>query len=254
MPKIEVYRYNNIVIPVAESAKKVGYQCSKTQQLFATRSAFIKHLKARRRSIHTKIQAKRRTDTRNARYKEFQSCQNFNEIIHWIETNSDYFIDQLKYLYHIPDELVGLHQIEILEMSMRYSGCVSNSHSCPESGTRNWGGSETFKDGSPKPNGYPGFQGRIKYRCYLKELPENIKLPKYYESPYFRVFRGSKNIINTGFGGGDGNNNASFDIKVFLDDVPGFKATIAEELLISTTDAQASSCLNINYRKEKLNE
>ena len=247
MPKIEVYKYNDVVIPVAKSAKKVGYQCSKTQQLFATRSAFIKHLKARRNSIHTKIQAKRRADTRNARYKEFQSCQNFIEIIHWIEANSDYFIDQLKHLNHIPDELVGLHQIEILEMSMRYSGCVSNSHSCPESGVTNWGGRNLFKDGSLKPNGYPGFQGRIKYRCYL---PENIKLPKYYESPYFSVFRGPKTIINTGTGSGGGNNTASFDIKVFLDDIPGVKSTIAEELLMSTTDIQSGSCLNIDYRKK----
>ena len=60
------------------------------------------------------------------------------------------YVDYWLQLNKIDNEIVGFH------WDMRYSSCVSNSHSHPHNGVRNWGGQ---KEGAPR--GYPGFDGRV---------------------------------------------------------------------------------------------
>lgn len=53
------------------------------------------------------------------------------------------------------------NKVEGLSFKLSWSNSVSNSHCCPRNGVRNWGGKETYSDGTAKPRGYPGWHGRI---------------------------------------------------------------------------------------------
>ena len=99
---------------------------------------------------------------------------------------------------------------------------LSNSHSCPKGGVQNWGGRGTFADGTPKPNGYPGWGLRLS-----GSLKRNKKLMSSY--PYSGLF----NItgIYTGTGGG-GNADFGYDAKIWAAEWPGAASALAFAKLV----------------------
>ena len=84
-------------------------------------------------------------------------------------------------LSHLRHEITKISNAQVLGLAfdMSWHESVSNTHSAPRGGVTNWGGRETFSDGSPKPTGYPGWSGRVWVRysghrrngCYLGSDP-----------------------------------------------------------------------------------
>lgn len=101
------------------------------------------------------------------------------------------------------------------ERSPVFSDVTSNSHSCPDDGEENW----CSRDSSI-PGGYPGWSGHV--NGSLKRPPK-----KDYSYPYGQFL----NLvgIKTGSGGG-GNENWSYDFKLFLSDWPGLQVEYKEIL------------------------
>lgn len=92
--------------------------------------------------------------------------------------------------------------LEFTKINMHWEDWVSNSHSCPHNGVTNWGLKDVFEDGTPKPTGYPGWCGHIKW---LVEWPKEFD-GIYLGSKLFSrgVFRTGRQRANTGSGGGSG--------------------------------------------------
>lgn len=91
-----------------------------------------------------------------------------------------------------------------------FQDVLSNSHSCPDNGVEN------FMGDKDKPRGYPGWQTYI-----AGTLKRNKKNSGSY--PYSSLL--NMVGIKTGSGGG-GNENWSYDAKVFLADWPGFQVEV----------------------------
>lgn len=104
---------------------------------------------------------------------------------------------------------------QFIEFRFKFSYLASNSHSAPIGGVTNWG-----RD-ADRPQGYPGFVGRVSY------LVNCGKFTNIY--PGGDAFTGTR--IHTGSGGGrfHGDWQAfEYDATLFLQDWPGLAASYAE--------------------------
>lgn len=92
--------------------------------------------------------------------------------------------------------------LEFTKTNMRWGNWISNSHSCPHNGVTNWGYKEVFDDSTPKPAGYPGWEGHVEW---LVEWPAEFD-GIYLGSRLFNsgVFRTGRQRAHTGSGGGGG--------------------------------------------------
>jgi len=88
-----------------------------------------------------------------------------------------------------------------------FSESVSNSHVCTDKGVTNFGGEAGL------PRGYPGWE---------IDISGTLKRPKKLMGSYPYSMALNLAGIKTGSGGG-GNENWSYDAKIFLDDWPGLK-------------------------------
>lgn len=91
---------------------------------------------------------------------------------------------------------------------VRFEDNLSNSHTCPHNGVTNWCAREKYL-----PSGYPGWHGYLK-GTLVRGKSNNMNYP--YSYALNRVG------IKTGSGGG-GNENFSYDFKLFLADWPGLE-------------------------------
>jgi hypothetical protein len=106
--------------------------------------------------------------------------------------------------------------VTILGLKLSYSDLISNSHDCPHNGITNWDRKKLLQDGSPAPQGYPGFSGRIQF--------QTSNDPVGFSSD---IFKGTR--IRTGGGGGGGRNIYTFGVSFFLDDWPAIAERINEQ-------------------------
>lgn len=105
-----------------------------------------------------------------------------------------------------------------IELTGTYSKLVSNSHSCPKNGVRNW-----CNEHKNLPTGYPGYSGRIEGR-----LDRSIKDRNRYPYSDFLHFIG----INTLSGGG-GNEVWRYGVTIFLSDWPAMQRELEEQIILS---------------------
>jgi hypothetical protein len=105
-------------------------------------------------------------------------------------------------------------------LDVKYRPDCSNSHNCPRSGLKNWGG-----DVPGAPRSYPGYHGRVSWN-----MPE-----PYCKGDDYRDYRVNEALgrigIHTGTGGA-GSGNAGYDVNVFLDDFPVIRDTIFKQVFI----------------------
>lgn len=90
-----------------------------------------------------------------------------------------------------------------------WDNAVSNSHSCPIGGVKNWGGLEKMPDWSPAPRNYPGWKMSIEYQIIGQE---NTSTYPYSSEAWIGTG------INTGCGGYAG--NYYYQCELFADDWP----------------------------------
>lgn len=207
MPKIKAYKGNGVVIPVEEAYVGDAYRCPWTDAVFSTEEKYRKHLEFWRES---RILAKIRQDNVSKTLRELNNQPNFDEVINWISHNPDFMFELYKSNVwgHEADKIDNCREnfsFEITYLKLDWGDRVSNSHSCPRGGVQNFTGRYTFEDGTPKPNGYPGWHGRIEYA-----LSHNLS----YCNRMTEVLG-----IHTGTGGGRGK-VCGFDVKLFAADWP----------------------------------
>lgn len=221
MPKVAVYKGNNSIIPVKDAIVGTGYRCPWTKQVFSSKKDYVSHLKNHRSVIRDKIYER----NHDAMFQDFINQPSFADIIRWIEDHPRFFLKNAvrngsrsnsKYLNEIKEKF----WVKITYLSVKYDNRVSNSHSCPRGERTNWGGRDTYKDGTPVPLGYPGWQGRIEFQIN----PEIIS-----PGTGSDVFRGLG--INTGSGGGITENRFGYDVKFFTSDWPGLEKSVIFQIL-----------------------
>jgi uncharacterized C2H2 Zn-finger protein len=221
MPKIKAYKGNGAIIPVEDAKIATAFKCPWTGEIFGTKKGYVKHLKVLREDrIHQGI----RDRIQNKIFEEFINQGSFEKIIEWIELHPEFFFDRAMQHGHYGwrdrrEHIRDKFWIKLTYLNVRWSGDVSNSHSCPRIGVTNWGGRDTLKDGSPAPRGYPGWEGRIEF-----QLSHDLG----FGSDVFR------NVgIHTGSGGGQRDNRYGYDVKFFASDWPGLEKNRIFEILKS---------------------
>lgn len=108
--------------------------------------------------------------------------------------------------------------VEVSIHGVRWGEKVSNSHSCPRKGVKNFDTRAECNKG--KPTGYPGWIGRIdiKVKPPMYKYQGKEYMDDGYGSAYF-----NRTTINTGSGGGGGGKDCkqySYDVKLFAADFP----------------------------------
>ena len=215
MPKIKAYKADGAIIPVDRAKLSTAYRCPWTNKVYATKPAYVKHLRALR---DTRIHAKIRHKIYLNKCQELWNQPDFDSIINWINNHPEFMFDTAcKHGWRDVSRFRDKFWIKITYLRLNYYTSVSNSHSCPRGGVRNWGGRENYKDGTPMPRGYPGFSGVIEYRLshdlgFGSEVMEGLG-------------------IHTGSGGGTRQNRYGYDVKFFLSDWPGLEMARTMDLL-----------------------
>jgi hypothetical protein len=217
MPAIQAYKANGKIIPLSEAKIAKVYQCPWTNDLFATKKAYLKHLKELREN---RMHKRARQKIISRKFDILYNQPSFMDIINWIETNPEFLFDNVIEHGHTGWASRRAHirkdfWIKITYFSMRYDQYVSNSHSAPRGKKTNWCGSRD-KDGIP--NHYPGWQGRIAF-----QLSHNVG----FSSDIFK-----RTGIHTGSGGGGSNNIYGYECKMFVDDWPGLASLVAHDMFV----------------------
>jgi len=148
--------------------------------------------------------------------KEKKNITDVNDIPAWFLKNQQMIMDacnatKFSEEFYRKDKFVKGDKFVKLEWSsVRYKKNASNSHVCPDKGTKNW-----CAKNPDLPTGYKGWEGHLNGSL---SRPKNA-----YSYPYSEAL----NIvgIKTASGGG-GNESFGYGFTVFLDDWPGLKHTV----------------------------
>lgn len=202
MPKIKAYKGAGHIVPVDEAKVSTAFRCPWTGKIFGDKRGYVKHLKyLREHRIHSRIRA-------NARQLKRQNLWNqptFTDIIKWIEMNPEFMFDNAVregWSRDGAEKYRDQFWMKITYLDLRWEPNASNTHACPRGGVTNWGRRE--KD---KPQGYPGFVGRIEY-----QLSHDLG----FGSDAVRNLG-----IHTGTGGGITGNRFGYSVTFFDADWPG---------------------------------
>lgn len=205
------------------------WQCPHTKKLFEDQQEYKNHL--------TKLARERRKVKHNNLIRstffewlaeERLKVDSIDDLSQWLLDNQRIIMDAANLIpcgNWADDRFYDSDLFTSINFSnLRWGPSISNSHSCPKGGVTNWGGRDTFADGTPKPNGYPGWQGRV--GGSLKRLKKHMS--NYPASGFFKLVG-----IHTGTGGG-GNESFGWDVKIFADEWPGPAAEITFKKLAIT--------------------
>lgn len=204
MPAIRAYKHKGSIIPVDQAKLGKAYQCPWTGKIVGTKQTYVKHLRELRASrMHRRARAKRRQRLG----EDLWSQTSFEKIIRWVELHPEWFLDVAQNSAFYEDRVLynrirSEFSIRITLLDLSWNNHLSNTHSCPHNGVKNWGREEG------KPTGYPGWGGRIEYEL-------SHELPGFGSD----IMDGTR--INTGTGGSTNGLNYGFDVKFFIDDWPG---------------------------------
>lgn len=224
MPKIAVYSGAGAVIPVDQSIETTAFRCPWTRKVFMSKKEYVSHLKVyRTNTIHKAIYRKKR----NVIFQDLINQDSFEKIIAWVENNPRFFLEQGldrdPFIRHNNKHINFANSdfwIKITYLSVTYDKSVSNTHSCPRGERTNWGGRETYTDGTPVPRGFPGWHGRIEF-----QINPELKWATFGS----RVFEGLG--IHTGSGGGGSYNRYGYSVNFFSADWPGLEKSLIFEML-----------------------
>ena len=202
MPRIKAYKGAGKIIPVDEARITTAFRCPWTKKIYGTKRDYVKHLNLLRMNrMHKRI----RDATHQRKKQDLWNQPTFEDIINWIEMNPEFMFDNSVREGWMRDGVEKHRQdfwLKITYLDLRWTSSASNSHSCPRGGTTNWGRRD------PKvPTGYPGFTGNIEY-----QMSHDIGFGS-------DAMRGLG--INTGSGGGSGNNRFGYSVTFFDADWPG---------------------------------
>ena len=166
MPRIKAYKGSGKIIPLAEAKLVTAFRCPWTNRVFGNKRDYVSHLKMLR---HDRMHAAIRRNILQRQHEDLWSQSTFGDIVSWIERHPEFFFDKgSDRRGHGRQDRIAAYRdkfwIRVTYLDLRWTDSASNSHRCPRNGVTNWGGRDFFKDGTPKPRGYPGWEGRIEYQ------------------------------------------------------------------------------------------
>lgn len=228
MPAIQAYKGNGKIIPVSEAKIGKVYQCPWTNDLFATKKAYLKHLKELREN---RMHKRARQNIINRKFDILYNQPSFMDIINWIETNPEFLFDNVIEHGHSGWASRRAHirkdfWVKITYLDLTYSQYVSNSHYAPRGKKTNWGGNNNI------PRYYAGWEGRISF-----QLSHDVGFTS-------EIFR--RTGIHTGTGGGGGGNIYGYDCRMFLDDWPVLASLVAHDMFV---DGDGNNVKKFSYGK-----
>ena len=182
-------------------------QCPFTKELFpiTQRKRYFNHLMKIRASLKEQRERGRMDAKFEAFRQELWQLPDFNAMEEFVLKNQKtiwYFAAHYESGYELKLSLDGYQDIELTDFSitdLHFVSCLSNSHSCPVNGVRNW------NRNSKNPTSYPGFYGRVTFK--FKKGHGNISISSLFHKLGFC----------TGSGGG-GSNHLSYDVSIWCDD------------------------------------
>jgi hypothetical protein len=211
MPKIQVYKGNNAMIPISVAKKSNAYQCPWTKKLYADKRGYVKHLKNLR---ETRMHYRARNIITEKTKKELWQQSSFEDVIQWLKNHPEFLFNQFLSKSYSEDKSYfekyrDSFLFEITYLNLTWSDRCSNTHSKPHNGVTNWGGNVILEDGSPAPRGYAGWTGNIEFKinCNMNRGSDVL----------------SSLRINTGSGGSRSNNGFGYGVTFFEDDWPEIK-------------------------------
>lgn len=194
------------------------YKCRFTGKLFENkdRTKYILHLKTLRKAKQkARLYARILNEFNTWLIKERSEIYELEDIIPWFMKNQKYIMDAANAISFSDDNKYqrGFHpddEFKNINLNVKYSPTVSNSHQCPDNGMTNW----CAKDKGPI--SYPGWSGRI-CGVLIRPAKHNWSYPA---SDALNLVG-----IKTGSGGG-GNDNWAYDISIFVDDWTGLRGIL----------------------------
>lgn len=217
MPRIKAYKGAGKIIPLDEAKVATAFRCPWTKRVFGAKKDYVAHLKQLRRDrIHAAI----RRNIFQRQHEDLWSQPSFEDMIAWVERNPDFFFDKAvgSRGEGRQDRIAAYRDkfwIRITYLSIQWTDSASNSHARPRGGFSNWGGRDKHpQTGEVLPRGYPGWTGQIEY-----QMSHDLGFGS-------DVMRGTG--INTGTGGGRGDNCYGYGVTFFDSDWPAIAARKTE--------------------------
>jgi hypothetical protein len=216
-------------LPENNKMKIQAWKCPYTGNLFELEDR-AKYVACRRKGRKAFLAQQEKEKIRDT-WKEWLRAEKLKitrpeQIVDWFLTNQKTIMAAYNAIdgwhRHFDDKFVPEDNFSKLEFTrLTFSETVSNSHSCPEDGVRN------FMCEPDKPRGYIGWTG------YLNG---SLDRPAKHNASY--PYSGALQLvgIHTGSGGG-GNKSFSYDFKIFLGDWPGLQAEVDRILNQKRLDA-----------------
>lgn len=160
-----------------------AWKCDYTGKVFTDITKYRKHLRKTVAVRQTDRKKQQMIKSRDSVMEQMQQVLSIQELEQFVRDNWDWFsCNAVARDYRPNGEGAELVDIKIDRIS--WSNNLSNSHSCPRNGVKN------FSGGLDKPTGYPGWMGYITF---------SVKSSRNYAS---ELFEGTP--IHTGSGGGGG--------------------------------------------------
>lgn len=215
-----------------------AYKCTETGKLFEDKEKYKKHLRA----LATQRAQQRRLAKAEAEREAFianigATVKSIDELKKFIHDNWEWFFaNGLKHRPWACDKKpVNKHKLVNLNIDVRWSDTVSNTHHCPRGGVRNWDQRGNREKGPNLPESYPGWHG-----CITFEIDAGMSSHK--KNPYkFDGYGGdyfSNTPIQTG-GGVGGDRKYSYELYLFAADFPAMSEARERAMVWNTlTDKQ----------------
>ena len=227
-----------------------AYKCDEDGKIFEDKKKYQNHLRKLARERNTKRKLTVMEALADQKWSELYECEQSieqwrdmviaNQNMFWAEAakSDPYDWSMVGKMSSRGKNGVVCPVPELLEFTafdLRWSDCVSNSHSCPHNGVTNWAGREKMEDGSPAPRGYPGWTGRVDWI---------VRWPKEWDGWYLGsdLFKGRRSRAHTGTGGGGGMRYSKkhgcdvqsfgYDFRLFAADWPGLARYMAKQQFV----------------------
>lgn len=207
-------------------SKITVWKCDTTGKLFENLTKYRTHL----RKQVMKRREERKLQLQNDKADSWWNCAyqqriSINEWAEWVINNQDRFWGEAsrcnydwKYIGNTNGKQVcSVPRLVKLDVAVKWSSLVSNSHSAPHDGVQNW-----YRDTS-LPDGYPGWHGSVSWQVEIPEKWSHLHLG----GDLFRFHR-ARAYVGSGGGGlfkSSGNGSViqryNYDFRIFANDWPG---------------------------------
>lgn len=225
-------------------AKITMWECPHTRSLFADEGDYLRHM-ARNRYAQKKQKAwEKLMDLQKIEINKSCYVNNAQELCEHVFNNQKAFIIQglINEQYSLSEHSslvralehgykIDVPHMHTINMSANYRDQVSNTHYCPRDGETN------FCSNRGKPQGYPGWQGKIETifdedaEIVIHTSGASVKrIPPPSMSRMASTFGNASALSGINTGSGSGGRHCRYELYLFADDFPNMNKLVKEQL------------------------